>query len=559
MTSLLAIDFGTSNTVAMLETGEGQPQPLLFGDSPLLPSAVFADAGGLLTGRDAVRAARAEPASFEPWPKRRVDDGSVLLGGRDIPVVELLASVLRTVTTEAVRVAGAPPASAIMTYPANWGQARRGVLQEAAAAAGLPGVRLLPEPAGAALYFSASAPPRPEGDVVVVYDFGGGTFDVCALSRRAGAVNVLAEAGLNDVGGGDLDMALFNRLGAVLSRAGVEKWNRLASPTDASSRRDRMLMLEDVRHAKEQLARTSSVSVNVPTFDRDVIVTREEFEALASPLLEQTVTLVTRTLSQAGIAVEQLAGVFLVGGSSRIPLVSTMLHRALGISPTVVGQPEQVVSRGALLALRPTPAPTAPVAATTATVSPPTSGAPAAPSWPDMSTGRFTSPPRAEPKRSRSLVGVIVGFVAAFLVLALGAVLIWQPWDPSDPKSASSGDETVPRHDAESSDLSGKSGSSISPSEEESTEEESGGGSDDSNEAAIPDVVLYERQSAIDHLAENGFTNVRMSYWTNDGGSQECPVDDHVPMAGEKHPYDVEITLSVETTNDLSACWIHTQ
>src|SRR5688572_22997251 len=105
----LGIDFGTSNTVAVLRWPDGHSKPLLFDGSPLLPSAVYVDmTGAVLTGRDAVHSARLQPHRFEPYPKRRLEDGMVWLADREMPVVELVANVLRRVATEAQRVAGAP-------------------------------------------------------------------------------------------------------------------------------------------------------------------------------------------------------------------------------------------------------------------------------------------------------------------------------------------------------------------------------------------------------------------------------------------------------------------
>ena len=104
----LGIDFGTSNTVAVLRGRTGGPAPLLFDGSPLLPSAVYAEPGGgaLVVGRDAVHSARLDPARFEPNPKRRIDEGTVLLGDREIPVVDLIAAVLRRVAEESRRTVG---------------------------------------------------------------------------------------------------------------------------------------------------------------------------------------------------------------------------------------------------------------------------------------------------------------------------------------------------------------------------------------------------------------------------------------------------------------------
>src|SRR3954468_24029492 len=115
----LAIDYGTLTTVAFLCWPDGRIRPLLFDDSPLLPSAVYLEPDGrLLTGRDAVRSARFDPARFEANPKRRIDDRDVLLGGQIVPVEELVAATLRRVWDEATRIAGERPGGVTLTYPA---------------------------------------------------------------------------------------------------------------------------------------------------------------------------------------------------------------------------------------------------------------------------------------------------------------------------------------------------------------------------------------------------------------------------------------------------------
>ena len=133
----LGIDFGTTHTVATLATGPGAAQPLLFDTGPLLSSAVYAETDGrLLVGADAERSARLEPARFEPNPKRRIDDGRLLLGTREYQVVDVIGAVLHRVAGEAARVAGVGPDSVVITHPAAWGASRRAVLAGAAERAG---------------------------------------------------------------------------------------------------------------------------------------------------------------------------------------------------------------------------------------------------------------------------------------------------------------------------------------------------------------------------------------------------------------------------------------
>ncbi|GIG66772.1 Hsp70 family protein [Phytomonospora endophytica] len=346
----LGIDYGTSNTVAVLRWPDGRTRPLLFDSSPLLSSAVHAAPDGRLTvGRDAERDSRTDPARFEPNPKRCVTDGSVLLGDRSFPVVDLIAATLREVAREAERVAGTLPDDVVITYPASWGALRRTTLTEAAIAAGLPRPRLLPEPVAAAAYFATGAGHRvADGQVVVVYDLGGGTLDVSAVRRTPDGYEVVAVEGMPEFGGVDLDAVLVRLLGGGVEPA---EWARLLSPTTDEERRRTRTLWDDARAAKEALSRRPNSSVLLPTTGRDLQVGREAFWEAAREYLVATGELTRKVVARVGG--ERLAGLFLVGGSTRMPLVATILHQATGIAPTVLEQPELVVAEGALQATLP--------------------------------------------------------------------------------------------------------------------------------------------------------------------------------------------------------------
>ncbi|MEU7871433.1 Hsp70 family protein [Dactylosporangium sp. NPDC049140] len=353
----LGIDFGTSHTVAVLARPGGRVDALLFEASPLLPSAVYLGGDGtMLVGRDAERSARIEPSAYEPHPKRRIDEGSVLLNEREVPVPRLIEAILRRVADEAVRVLGGPPGATVLTHPAGWGATRRALLSDAAAAAGLPAVSLVAEPVAAAMYFTGALGHRvPEGHAVVVYDFGGGTFDVSVLRRTGDGWHVAAAAGLDDVGGIDLDAAVVERIRVAVAARGPELWHRLERPGTVADRRHRRALWEDARSTKELLSRATTAGLTVPLLDVDLYLTRPEFEALARPWLDRTVALTTATLFASDVTAGRLAGVFLVGGGSRVPLVATLLHQALGIAPVILEQPELVVAQGSLLAAEPVP------------------------------------------------------------------------------------------------------------------------------------------------------------------------------------------------------------
>jgi molecular chaperone DnaK len=341
----LGVDFGTSNTVAVARWPDGRARPILVDGSPLLPSAVYAEPGGALAvGRDAVHSARLDPARFEPNPKRRIDDGLVLLGDHEFEVVDLIAGVLARVAEEWHRAVGPVRPDTTLTCPATWGAARRGLLAEAAARAGLEGARLVAEPVAAATYFAeVLGRDVPIGSVVVVHDFGAGTFDASVVARTASGFEVMAVDGRDDIGGLDVDAAIVEHLRS-------DAWQRLLEPTTVEERRARRQLWDDVRIAKERLSRAQSADFVVPLLDTEVHLTRDELEKLARPVLDETVRITQGLLRWADLPEGRLAGVFLVGGASRIPLVATLLHRELGEAPVVIEQPELVVAEGSILA-----------------------------------------------------------------------------------------------------------------------------------------------------------------------------------------------------------------
>ncbi|GAA1026919.1 hypothetical protein GCM10009557_06310 [Virgisporangium ochraceum] len=357
----LGIDFGTSTTVAILASPDGRLRPLLFDATPLMPSAVFCGGGDdLSVGADALRAAMSGPAGFEPNPKQRVDEGTVLLGEREHRVVELIAAVLRPCAREAFAVAKTPLTEVVVTHPAAWGPARCAVLREAASRAGLAGARMMPEPVAAAAYFASlvQPPSRPSG-CLLVYDLGAGTFDVSVLRWTADGFRIVAVDGLDDVGGLYLDAVIVEHAAAQTADA-RDEWRRLRQPETYPDRQARQALWQGARAAKELLSRNAQAELYVPIVGRSLHVTREEFEAAIRGPLSTTVALTTE-LRRRVVAAEEQAELMLIGGASRTPLAATLLLRALQIAPTVVDQPELVVAEGALLAPADIPPPVAAV------------------------------------------------------------------------------------------------------------------------------------------------------------------------------------------------------
>ncbi|MBN6035992.1 Hsp70 family protein [Amycolatopsis sp. 195334CR] len=321
----LAVDFGTSNTVAAVRADGGPPRLLLFDGWPVLPSAVLRGRdGGLVVGREALRGARLDPARFEPHPKERIDEGEVLLGDAAVPVVSLIAAVLHRVAAEVPA-----PDRVVLTHPADWYSSRRAVLLAAAREAGWHGdVQLVAEPVAAA----SQATDVPPGQAVAVFDMGGGTTDVAVLRRTHTGWDVLAEAGLPDFGGRDLDQLLLDHLGVQPNQT-----------TDAAGRRAARVLAEDVRAGKEALSQYAQTDIPLPAPQPDAHLTRQELETLVEPALQRAVELLAET-----VGTTSLTAVHLVGGATRMPLVARLINERLGLLPTIVESPETSVALGAL-------------------------------------------------------------------------------------------------------------------------------------------------------------------------------------------------------------------
>lgn len=424
---VLAIDFGTSNTVAALRLAGGASWLVTIDGSPLLPSSVYLSIdGSLVVGHDADRQAGIDPSRYEPNPKRRIDDGFLLLGRTTLPVCTVIAAVLRRVGTEVRRQLGGEPDQVRLTHPARWGQHRKGTLLAAAREAGLGRAAvLIPEPVAAAAHFAAAAAGAgglPDGLALAVYDLGGGTFDVSVLCRGGPGYQVLAEAGLPDLGGLDFDHAILAHLGASQAGAGNSTegsaaWRLLRYPTDQAGRRQARTLATDVRAGKEALSRYPHVDIPLPAPFPDVHLTRAELEDLIRPQLSRSVELLASTIAEVGMTPGQLAGVYLVGGSSRIPLVARLIQQGLGITPSSLDQPETAVVTGALELPVGVPVPRSGGYA----AMPPSGGHAALP--PSGGPAAAARPPgRPRPSRSsRWLIGIGAG---ALVVLAVAGLVL---------------------------------------------------------------------------------------------------------------------------------------
>ena len=352
----LAVDYGTSFTAAAVFDGAGV-EVLEVEDSPRFPSAVLlADDGSLLTGRAALNQARRHPDRYERTPKRLVGQPAALLGGRAVEVVAMVGAVLtRVVGAARVRQGSSSPAWVRLTHPAGWGPERCEVLRTAAARAGLERVELLSEPEAAAWFFvedrRGEEPVVGEGGCVAIYDLGGGTFDTAILRREASGFRLAGPpGGLDWFGGEDFDQRLYDWVLGRVYELNSAVWRELSEPRSPGWRRARLQLREDVRQAKEALSTTNTVSVPVAAGGDevlDVTVTRLDFERLIRDDLEGTVGVLEKTARDAGVSREEIAAVYLTGGSSRVPLAGALASR---FHPRTYTRPDPktLVVRGAI-------------------------------------------------------------------------------------------------------------------------------------------------------------------------------------------------------------------
>ncbi|MEO9223081.1 MAG: Hsp70 family protein, partial [Mycobacteriaceae bacterium] len=357
MTVAVAVDFGTSSTCVAVAEDEHQGRVVVIDGSPLMPSAVYADGRTLFVGAEAQRQAAVDPARYEPMPKRRIDEGSLLLGDAVVPVQRAIAAVLSRAVREARDTVGGRPVDVlVLTHPADWGAVRAALL--VSAAHGLAAsVRTVAEPVAAALQHGTGSA---DGAVVAVLDVGAGTADVSVLRRDNGEFRVLATRGDPRFGGADIDEALLQELGERLSADWQPFWNAVTRGPGMERRRRRRMLRADICGAKESLSRHPYADVPLPGQLPDAHVTRANLERLIAEPVASVVDMLAATLRDAGAMDADgacHAGVFLVGGSSRIPLFSNRIHQRLGVLAVSPDQPETVVARGALRVL-PQAAPT---------------------------------------------------------------------------------------------------------------------------------------------------------------------------------------------------------
>ncbi|HEV7713059.1 MAG TPA: type VII secretion-associated protein [Asanoa sp.] len=249
------------------------------------------------------------------------------------------------------------------------------------------------------------------GRTLAVLDVGGGTIDVSVVRAVPGRppFQVLATRGDPTFGGADVDQLLLEHVGSVVAATDEDAWHKLIEGRELPDRRRRRVIHQDVRGAKETLSRHTYTDIPMPPPFADAHVTRLDLERLITKRLDRAAELTMTALREAGIEPADLAGIFLVGGSSRIPLISRLVHQRSGVVPTSLDQPETVVARGALRAVEAESEPAAP----RAPVPTPARGLPVTP-------GPAPAPPAGPVNRTAVLLaGGAVLVVAAVVVLVI--------------------------------------------------------------------------------------------------------------------------------------------
>ncbi|PWW67021.1 Hsp70 family protein [Actinokineospora spheciospongiae] len=346
----LGIDLGTTFTAAAVASESGT-RMVPLGDGVITPSVVYAAAeGALITGDVAEAVGRSDPARLARGHKRRLGDPTPLvLSGAAYSPAALLAAQLRDVVAFVGAQEGGAPSSVVLTCPAVWGPYRREHFDEVPRLADLPAARIVTEPEAAATHYSVERR-LGDGELVAVYDLGGGTFDTTILRARAGGMEILGTPeGIERLGGMDFDEALLAHVDARLDGA-VSALDPADPETAVALAAIRALCVR----AKEDLSVEPDVTLRIPlpSGERELLVTRLEFNDMIRPSVALTTEALHRTISSAGLKPDDLAAVLLAGGSSRIPLVPQMVSAAFGRPVRVGLHPKFTVALGAAAVAR---------------------------------------------------------------------------------------------------------------------------------------------------------------------------------------------------------------
>ena len=349
MARAVGIDLGTTNSVVTVLEG-GDPTVIANAEgSRTTPSVVaFAKNGEVLVGEVAKRQAVTNPDRTIRSVKRHMGTSwSQDIDGKKYTPQEISARTLMKLKRDAESYLGESVTDAVITVPAYFNDAQRQATKEAGEIAGLNVLRIINEPTAAALAYGLDKANKEE--LILVYDLGGGTFDVSLLEIGDGVVEVKATAGDNKLGGDDWDEKVINWMVTEFkNKNGVD----LSKDNMAVQR-----LREAAEKAKIELSASTSTNINLPYITAsaagplhlDETLTRAQFESMTADLLERTKKPVEQVIKDAGIAKEKINQVVMVGGSTRMPQVTELVKKLTGKEPNKSVNPDEVVSVGAAL------------------------------------------------------------------------------------------------------------------------------------------------------------------------------------------------------------------
>ena len=347
MGKIIGIDLGTTNScVAVMEGGKAVVIPNAEG-ARTTPSVVgFSKTGERLVGQTAKRQAIANPDRTISSIKRHMGtDYKVEIDGKKYTPQEISAMILQKLKTDAEAYLGQPVTEAVITVPAYFTDSQRQATKDAGQIAGLNVKRIINEPTAAALSYGID---KEEDQRVMVYDLGGGTFDVSIIEMGDGVQQVLATAGNNRLGGDDFDQRIIDWL--------VSEFKKTEG-IDLSSDKMTVQRLKDAAEkAKIELSSTTTTNINIPFIavdanggpkHLDINLTVAKFNELTKDLVDATMGPVQQALSDSGLSPSELNKVLMVGGSSRIPAVQEAVRSKLGKEPFKGINPDECVALGA--------------------------------------------------------------------------------------------------------------------------------------------------------------------------------------------------------------------
>ena len=348
MSKIIGIDLGTTNSfVAVMEGGEAVVIANAEGNRTTPSVVAFSKDGERMVGQVAKRQAVTNPDRTIASIKREMgSEYKVAVDGKNYTPQEISAMVLQKLKADAEAYLGQSVSEAVITVPAYFTDAQRQATKDAGKIAGLDVKRIINEPTAAALAYGID---KENDQKIMVYDLGGGTFDVSILEIGDGVIEVLATAGNNRLGGDDFDKCVMDYLAAEFKKAeGVD----LTGDKVAMQR-----LKEAAEKAKIELSGVTSSNINLPyiTADAtgpkhlDMTLTRAKFNELTAHLVEATAGPVRQAMSDAGLSSGDLAKVLLVGGSSRIPAVQEMVKKLTGKEGFKGINPDECVAMGAAL------------------------------------------------------------------------------------------------------------------------------------------------------------------------------------------------------------------